>query len=59
LSEWNYNSRYVELGENGAQFRTTWEYESAEQAINTGRMTALKIITSDLVTVESLEVSEQ
>lgn len=58
LSEWDYNSRYVELGKNGVQFRTTWEYESEEQPVETGRMTILKITTSDLASVESLEVRE-
>jgi hypothetical protein len=56
LSEWNYNSRYVELGENGAQFRTTWEYESEEQTIDAGRMTVVQAVTNDLVSVESVVI---
>ena len=55
--EWTYNDRYVEAGENGVQLRTAWAYQSAEQAIDSGRMTVVKAVTNDLASVESVEVS--
>lgn len=57
MVEWSYNDRYVEVGENGLQLRTAWEYQSAEEAIDSGRMTVVKAVTSDLASVESLEVA--
>lgn len=57
LLEWTYNDRYVEAGENGVQLRTAWAYQSAEQAIDSGRMTVVKAVTNDLASVESVEVS--
>lgn len=56
LQRWEYESRYVWLTDSGVQLRTAWDYKSAEQAIDEGRMTVLKVTTSDLATVESLEV---
>lgn len=38
------------------QLKTVWNYESAEQAIDSGRMTVVKAVTNDLVNVERLEV---
>lgn len=57
LLEWTYNDRYVAVGENGVQLKTAWEYQSAEQAIDSGRMTVVRAVTNDLASVESLEVS--
>ena len=56
LVDWIHESRYVEVGENGLQLKTVWNYESAEQEIDSGRMTAVKAVTNDLVNVERLEV---
>ena len=57
LVDWIHESRYVEVGENGLQLKTVWNYESAEQAIDSGRMTAVKAVTADLASVEEVEVS--
>ena len=57
LVDWIHESRYVEVGENGLQLKTVWNYESAEQAIDSGRMTAVKAVTNDLGSVEEVTVS--
>ena len=57
LMSWEYNSRYVDLGDMGMQLRTSWTYQSTEQAIDSGRMTAVKAVTNDLGSVEEVEVS--
>lgn len=57
LMDWVYEDRYVEVCENGLQLKTVWNYESAEQAIDSGRMTAVKAVTADLASVEEVEVS--
>lgn len=56
LQRWEYASRYVWLTDSGVQLRTAWDYKSAEQAIDSGRMTVVKAVASDLASVESLEV---
>ena len=57
LSHWTYADRYVEHGENGVQLRTSWTYQSAEQPIDEGRMTAVRAVTADLASVEEVTVS--
>lgn len=57
LLKWEYNERYIELGANGVQTKTTWTYESTEQTIDSGRMNSVKAITSDLSSVISFEVN--
>lgn len=57
LENWTYADRYVEHGENGAQLRTAWTYQSDEQRIDEGRMTAVKAVTADLASVSGVEVS--
>ena len=57
-AEWDYTDRYVEIVGSEIMARVEWKYESAEQTIDQGRMTAVKAVTNDLVSVESLEVSE-
>lgn len=59
LTRWTYNSRYVWLAENGVQLRTAWEYQSAEQSIDAGRMTAVKIATSDLAHVQEIRLEAE
>ena len=56
LAQWTYADRYVEHGENGVQLRTGWTYQSAEQSIDTGRMTVVKAVTADLASVEEVTV---
>lgn len=55
-AEWDYTDRYVEIVGSEIMARVEWQYESAEQNIDQGRMTAVKAVTNDLVSVESLEV---
>lgn len=57
LSNWTYADRYVEHGESGVQLKTSWTYQSAEQTIDEGRMTAVKAVTADLASVSGVEVS--
>lgn len=57
LSDWTYADRYVEHGENGVQLKTSWTYQSAEQTIDEGRMTAVRAVTADLASVEEVTVS--
>lgn len=59
LSDWTYADRYVEHGENGVQLRTSWTYQSAEQTIDEGRMTAVRSVTADLASVSGVEVSAE
>lgn len=58
LPEWEYAARFVGIGENGLQLRTNWNYQSAEQTIDQGRMTVVKAVTADLASVEEVTVSE-
>lgn len=57
LLEWTYEDRYVEVGENGVQLRTAWEYRSAEAEVDSGRMTVVKAVTADLASVEEVSLS--
>ena len=59
LSDWTYADRYVEHGENGVQLKTSWTYQSAEQTIDEGRMTAVGAVTADLASVSGVEVSAE
>lgn len=54
--EWTFQERYVYAGENGVQLRTAWRYESAETAVDSGRMTVVKAVTNDLASVEEVTV---
>lgn len=54
LFAWDYNDRYVELGENGVQLRTEWSYTSKAQNVESGRLTVVKAVTNDLKSVESI-----
>lgn len=56
-AEWDYNNRYVTIENSSLMARVKWTYQSEEQEIDSGRMTAVKALTNDLVNVESLEVS--
>lgn len=56
-AEWDYTDRYVEIVGSEIMARVEWKYESAEQTIDAGRMTAVKAVTNDLASVESLEVN--
>lgn len=56
LASWNYEGRYVAIGENGVQLRTSWDYQSAEQDVDSGRMTVVKAVTNDLASVAGMEV---
>ena len=57
-SKWECNGRYAKLDNNSLMAVISWQYESAEQTIDSGRMTAVKAVTADLASVESVEVSE-
>lgn len=57
LSVWTHNDRHVGVVENSVRLRTTWNYQSEEQEIDSGRMTVVKAVTGDLVSVESVEVN--
>jgi len=56
-AEWDYTDRYVEIVGSEIMARMEWKYESAEQRIDSGRMTAVKAVTNDLVSVEEVTVS--
>lgn len=56
-AEWDYTDRYVEIVGSEIMAKVEWKYESAEQSIDQGRMTAVKAVTNDLASVESLEVN--
>ena len=56
-AEWEYNERYVTIENNSIMARVSWQYESEEQSIDSGRMTVVKAVTSDLASVEEVEVS--
>ena len=56
-SEWQYNNRFICDETGDIMARTEWEYESAEQTIDSGRMTVVKAVTNDLASVEEVTVS--
>ena len=56
-AQWDYNERYVEIDSSGIMARVQWQYESAEESIDSGRMTVVKAVISDLASVEEVEVS--
>lgn len=56
-AEWEYSERYVQIDSAGIMARMEWTYESAEQSVDSGRMTAVKGITNDLTSVEEVTVS--
>ena len=56
-AEWQKNDRYVEQTTDGIMARVEWTYQSEEQTIDQGRMTAVKAVTNDLVSVEEVTVS--
>lgn len=55
-AEWDYTDRYVEIVGSEIMARVEWKYESAEQSIDSGRMTAVKAVTNDLASVEEVTV---
>lgn len=57
VTEWQYQDRYAEKNDIGLMARVQWQYESAEQTIDSGRMTVVKAETSDLASVEEVTVS--
>jgi hypothetical protein len=57
LPEWEYAARFVGIGEHGLRPKMVWTYQSKEAQIDQGRMTVVKAVTNDLVSVESMEVS--
>lgn len=54
LRRWIYPERYVWLSEDQVQLRTQWEYTSVSQSIDEGRMTVVKIKTTDLDSVDAI-----
>ena len=56
-AEWDYTDRYVEIVGSEIMARVEWKYESAEQTIDSGRMTVVKAVTNDLASVEEVTVS--
>lgn len=57
-AEWEYsNDRYVEIVGSEIMARVEWTYQSEEQSIDSGRMTAVKAVTNDLGSVEEVTVS--
>lgn len=56
-AEWDYTDRYVEIVGSEIMARVEWRYESEEQTIDSGRMTAVKAVTNDLGSVEEVTVS--
>ena len=56
FAEWEKNDRYVEQTPDGIMARMQWQYESAEAAVDSGRMTVVKAVTNDLVSVTGMEV---
>lgn len=56
-ADWDYSERYAEFTADGIMARVQWQYESEEQSIDSGRMTVVKAVTSDLASVEEVEVS--
>lgn len=56
-AEWDYTDRYVEIVGSEIMARMEWKYESAEQTIDQGRVTAVKAVTNDLESVEEVTVS--
>ena len=58
INQWNYNPRYITLNtDKQLVLRTNWNYESAEESIDEGRMTRVTTITDDLSSVENMEVA--
>lgn len=56
-AEWDYTDRYVEIVGSEIMARVGWTYQSEEQTIDQGRMTAVKAVTADLASVEEVTVS--
>jgi hypothetical protein len=56
-AEWDYTDRYVEIVGSEIMARVEWTYQSEEQTIDSGRMTAVKAATNDLGRVEEVTVS--
>ena len=56
-AEWDYTDRYVEIDGSNIMARVEWTYQSEEQSIDAGRMTAVKAVTNDLVSVEEVTAS--
>jgi hypothetical protein len=55
-AEWEYTDRYVEIDSTGIMARMEWQYKSTEAAVDAGRMTVVKAMTNDLVSVTGVEV---
>lgn len=56
-AEWEFTDRYVAIEGSSLMARVQWQYESAEQSIDSGRMTVVKAVTNDLVSVEEVTAS--
>lgn len=57
LTKWMYDSdRYVHVVDSSIKLKTSWTYTSEEQPIDSGRMTVVKAVTTDLNSVESVVV---
>jgi hypothetical protein len=56
ITEWQHQDRYTERNDIGVMARVQWRYESAESEIDSGRMTVVKAVTSDLASVEEVTV---
>lgn len=55
---WQYdNDRYITVENDALMARVSWTYESAEEVIDEGRMTAVKAVTNDLESVEEVIVN--
>lgn len=56
VTDWNYEDRYVTTAGKNTMLRVRWDYQSEEQSIDSGRMTAVKAVTADLASVEEVTV---
>lgn len=57
IMQWEYNNRYVEIDEDtNLVLKTEWPYESTEETIDRGTLIVLKTTTSDLGSINSVEV---
>ena len=56
-ADWQYHDRYISDETGDIMARIRWKYDGEEQAIDSGRMTAVKAITNDLGSVQEVTVS--